>query len=109
MADSRSTHRGVYTSELLGGDYRKRVDTGLFAQADLNWTDATTEPPLPNSLRPRHIVGIDASGRSHSVVIPNVSAALWTGPTTHTWTILGDDGSAVTVTPTGLVGEALTL
>ena len=108
MAAARTVHKGVYTSDILAADFRRRVDDHFFTQVALNWTGATTENPLPASVRPRHAVGVDTSGRRHSVVIPNTTATLWTAPRTNTWQILDDTGTLDTVTPTGLVGEAVT-
>ena len=108
MAAARTVHKGVYTSDILAHDYRRRVDDHFFTQVALNWTGATTEDPIPSSIRPRHAVGVDTSGRRHSVVIPNTTATLWTAPRTNTWQILDDTGTLDTVTPTGLVGEAVT-
>jgi len=108
LAAARTVHKGVYTSDILAQDFRRRVDDHFFTQANLNWTDATTELPMPGTVRPRHAVGVDTSGRRHSVVIPNTTALLWTAPGTHTWAILDDAGALDTVTVTGLVGEAVT-
>ena len=108
MAAARTVHRGVYTSDILAEDGQRRVDDHFFTQANLNWTGATTEKHMRSNIRPRHAVGVDTSGRRHTVVVPNVSAALWTAPATHTWTILDDTGALDTVTVTGLVGEAVT-
>jgi len=105
---ARTTHKGVYTSDILAQDFRRRVDDHFFTQVALNWTDATTQIPLPGTVRPRHAVGVDTTGRTHSVVIPNTTATLWTAPQTNTWQILDDTGALETVTVTGLVGEAVT-
>lgn len=109
MPASRTVHRGVYHSDILSADFAKRVDDHLFTQADLGWVAATTELPLPTSMRPRHVVGVDTSGRRHSVIVATTAATLWSAPTANTWQILDDTGTLDTVTPTGLVGEALTL
>jgi hypothetical protein len=108
MAASRSVHKGVYTSDILAQDFRRRVDDHFFTQTPLNWTNATTQLPLPGTVRCRHAVGVDSSGRRHSVVVPNTTATLWTAPNTNTWSILDDTGALDTVTVTGLVGEAVT-
>jgi hypothetical protein len=109
MAASRSTHKGVYSSDILGVDYQKRVDDHLFTQtAALGWAAAAgTEPPFSPAIRPRHAVGKDASGRTHSVIVAVVTADLWTGAGT-TWNVLDDAGGLTAVTRTGLVGEAVT-
>lgn len=110
MAASRSTHRGVYASDILATNYVKRVDDHLFTQANIGWAvPVGGELPLPSTMRPRHVVGVDASGRTHSIVAPDITAAIWASPTTTTFDILGDAGALVTCTITGLVGEALTL
>ena len=109
MAAARSTKRGVYASDILGTDFKRRVDDHLFTQAPLGYIAATTQLPLPTSLKPRHVLGIDTSGRRHSVVVATVTADLWASPLTNTWQILDDAGALDTVTPTGLVGESLTL
>jgi hypothetical protein len=105
----RSTHRGIYASDILTTNFRKRVDDHLFTQANLGWTAATgAELPLPSTMKPRHALGLDTSGRRHSVIVPDIAADLWTR-TALTWQILDDTGTLDTVTLTGLVGEALTL
>jgi hypothetical protein len=63
---------------------------------------------MPGNIRPRHVVGIDTSGRRHSVVVALVTASLWAAPLANTWQILDDTGALDTVTPTGQVGEAIT-
>ncbi len=108
MAVARSVHKGVYASDLTGVDYRRRVDDHLFTQTPLGWTAATTQTPLPSSIKPRHVLGIDTSGRRHSVVVATVTATLWAAPLANTWQILDDTGTLDTVTPTGQVGEAIT-
>jgi|SRR6266851_227143 len=108
MAAARTVHKGVYASDLLGVDFRRRVDDHLFTQVPLGWATATTEVPMPSTLRPRHVEGIDASGRRHSVVVALVTATLWAAPRVNTWQVLDDTGALITVTPTGQVGEALT-
>jgi len=109
MAASRTVHKGVYASDILATNFSRRVDDHFFTQtAALGWTAPVGAIlPLPHSLRPRHAVGIDASGRRHSVVIADTTADLWTRATLQ-WTILDDTGATDTVTLTGLVGEAVT-
>lgn len=106
---ARTTHKGVYASDILVTNFVRRVDDHLYTQAALGWTAPVGgELPLPGTLRPRHATGIDASGRRHSVVVPDNTADLWTRTVT-TWDILADDGTTVAVELTGLVGESLTL
>jgi hypothetical protein len=109
MAAARTVHKGVYASDILVTNFSKRVDDHLFTQtAALGWT-APVGPilPVPTGLRPRHGVGVDTSGRRHSVIVADITADLWTRATLN-WTILDDTGATDTVTLTGLVGEAVT-
>lgn len=110
MAAARTVHKAIYTSDILGPgtDFTRRVDDHFFTQADLGWAaPAGGELPIPTGVRPRHAVGVDTSGRRHSVVVATTSATLWTRAAT-TWQILDDAGALDTVTLTGLVGEAVT-
>ena len=109
MAASRSVHKGIYASDILVANFSKRVDDHFFTQVNIGWVGATTELPLPRSLRPRHVVGKDTSGRSHTIVAPDITAPIWATPTATTFTILDDTGATDVCTITGLVGEALTL
>jgi hypothetical protein len=108
MAAARTVHKGVYVSDVLATNFTRRVDDHFFTQAGLGWTAPIGgELPVPVGMRPRHAVGVDTSGRRHSVVVADVTATLWTRGTT-TWQILDDAGALDTVTLTGLVGEAVT-
>jgi hypothetical protein len=107
---SRVVQKGIYVSDILGPGthFTRRVDDHFFTQSVLGWTaPAGGELPLVGSCRPRHAVGVDASGRRHSVVVADTGADLWTRAST-TWDILDDAGATDTVTLTGLVGEAVT-
>jgi len=110
MAAARTVHKGIYKSDILGPGttFTRRVDDHLFTQVQLKWTAPVGgETPIVSSLRPRHAVGVDTSGRRHSVVVADTTATLWTRAVT-TWSILDDTGALDTVTLTGLVGEAVT-
>lgn len=111
MAAARTVHKGLYVSDILGPgtSFLKRVDDHLFTQtAALGWAAPVGgELPLPRTVKPRHGVGVDTSGRRHSVVVATTSADLWTRSTVN-WQILDDAGALDTVTLTGLVGEAVT-
>ncbi len=110
MVAARGTHIGLYDSDFKGVPLRKRVDDHFFTQANLGWSAASGgEAAFSNDVHPRHIVGRDATGRTHSVICPSVGSAVWTDPTTTTFDILGDAGALVTCTITGLVGESLTV
>lgn len=108
MPAARTVHKGIYNSDVLLSTFTRRVDDHFYTQAGLGWTaPAGGELPIPTGMRPRHAVGIDASGRSHSVVVADVGADLWTR-TVVTWNVLDDVGALTAVTLTGLVGEAVT-
>lgn len=108
MPASRNTQKLGYVSDILAQTFVRRVDDHLATQAALGYAVLSGgETPMPRTLRPRHGVGVDASGRRHSVVVGDVAGDLWTRAAT-TWQILGDDGALATVTMTGLVGEAVT-
>lgn len=109
MAAARTIHKGVYNSDILATTFTRRVDDHLYTQtAALGWSAPVGgELPLPTTMRPRHGVGVDTSGRRHSVVVADITADLWTR-TTVNWSILDDAGALDTVTLTGLVGEAIT-
>jgi hypothetical protein len=107
---SRTVARGLYVSDILGPGttFTRRVDDHLFTQAQFGWTPPVGgETPLPVGLRPRRVVGVDASGMRHTAVVADISAALWTRATA-TWDILDDTGTLQSVTVTGLVGEQFT-
>jgi hypothetical protein len=108
MAAARTVHKGIYASDILATNFTRRVDDHFYTQAVLGWTAPIGgEFPVPTGLRPRHAVGIDTSGRRHSVVVAQTTADLWTR-TSIQWNILDDTGALDAVTLTGLVGEAVT-
>jgi hypothetical protein len=108
MSD-RHVDKGLYVSDILATSFTRRVDDNLFDQtAALGWTaPAGGEFPLPRTLRPRHAVGMDATGRGQSVVVADVTADLWTRATLQ-WNFIDGAGAAGVATLTGLVGEAVT-
>jgi len=108
MAASRTVHRGIYASDILVTNFRRRVDDHLFTQAPLKWNAATTQLPMPSTLRPRHAVAVDASGRRHSFVVPDNTSDIWQR-VSNVINTLDDAGALTACTVTGLVGESLTL
>jgi hypothetical protein len=102
-------HKGIYASDILATNFTRRVDDHFYTQtAALGWTAPVGgELPLPRTLQPRHAVGIDSSGRRHSVVVADITADLWTRATVQ-WNIQDDTGATDAVTLTGLVGESMT-
>ena len=106
---SRSTHRGIYASDILVTNFTRKVDDHFYTQAVLGWTAPIGgELPLPRTMRPRHAQCVDATGRGHSVVVPDNTSDIWTR-TSGTIQILDDTGALVDATVTGLIGESLTL
>jgi len=86
----------------------------LVAQAELGWSAA---PPsaigpagikLPKRVRPRHAVGVNATGKRIKVLIATLAATLWRNPV-GTWTYIDNFGATQTATVTGFVGEAATV
>jgi len=108
MSD-RHVDKGIYASDILATNFTRRVDDNLYDQtAALGWSAPVGgELPLPHTVRPRHAVGVDASGRRQSVVVADTTADLWTR-TVETWTFIDGAGAEQTATLTGLVGEAVT-
>lgn len=111
---------GKYVSDLLhtfdntgatvAATFAVDVPNNLFAEASLGWAAATAgDPRLPKRLRPRHVIGVNAaSGRRARVIVATLTATLWTGAAT-TWTSIQNDGTSITYTVTGRVGEATTI
>jgi hypothetical protein len=110
MAAARTVHKGVYVPDTIAPteELTRRVDDHFYTQAALGWTaPAGGGLPIPGSLRPRHAVGVDATGRSHSVVCATNVCDVWTRVAAG-WTILDDVGGTTAVVTTGLVGESIT-
>lgn len=104
---ARGVQKALYESDLLGTSFIRRVDDHLFTQAQLGWSAALGgEINMPRGLRPRHCVGVDATGRTHTVVVASLLATLWTRAVI-TWDVLDDTGTLIPVTLTGQVGESL--
>jgi hypothetical protein len=81
------------------------VPDNLFAEASLGWTAATAGAARrPGRFTPRHVVGVDPSGRRVRVTVATTAADLWTG-VADTWTFIANDGTSVVATKTGQVGE----
>lgn len=104
---ARGITKALYNSDILLQPFIRRVDDHLYTQAQLGWGPALGgELNMPRGLRPRHCIGVDATGRTHSVVVADPSATLWTR-TVITWNVLDDTGTLVGVTLTGQVGESV--
>jgi hypothetical protein len=109
LAAARTVHKGIYASDILVTNFTRRVDDHFYTQAPLGWTAPVGgELPLPRTLRPRHAECVDASGRRHSVVVPDITSDIWQR-VSSTIDILDDTGALDAATVTGLVGESITL
>ena len=86
------------------------VPNNLFAQASLGWTAATAGAPRsPKRMTERHVIGVNAaSGRRGRVICATTACDLWTG-VANTWTSIQNDGTVLTMTVTGKVGEKATV
>jgi hypothetical protein len=110
MAAARSVHKGVYVPDTISPteELTRRVDDHFYTQAALGWTAPVGGGlPIPGTLHPRHAVGVDATGRSHSVVCATNVCDVWTRVAAG-WNILDDTGASIAVVTTGLVGESIT-
>lgn len=85
------------------------VANNLYAEAALGWTAATPGAARsPRRMRPRHAIGVDATGHRVRAIVASTAATLWTGAA-NTWTFIDNNGGTQTATVTGLVGEAATV
>jgi hypothetical protein len=102
---------GDYKTDLyfLPADVAIDVPNNLYADTHLGWTAAGAGiPRSPRRMTPRHAVGFNAAtGRRGRVIVPDIASDIWTGTTT-TWDMIQNDGTALTMTITGLVGEKAT-
>src|ERR1700693_5535849 len=109
MPAARTVHKGIYASDILTTNFTRRVDDHFFPHARPGCPPpAGGELPLPRTLKPRHAETVDASGRRHSVVVPDNTSDIWQR-VSDVIVILDDTGALVDSTVTGLVGESLTL
>ena len=77
-------------------------DTDI-ADANRGWTaPAGGEDGLSTRMKPRSVVGVDASGNHGRAIVADIAAGLWAGTAT-TFTVNG-----VVYTVTGYVGEKRT-
>jgi hypothetical protein len=65
-----------------GTTYLRRTRADLATALGLTTAAVGTAPPLPRSIKPRYILGIDPnSGHEHKLAGVAVSSGLWTGAT----------------------------
>lgn len=105
---ARGRTEGTYKTDLyfLPANVNFDVPNNLFDQASLGWTAKTAGAPrAPKRFTPRHVVGVDPSGRHVRVTVADPAADLWTGAAT-TWDFIDNFGVTITATVTGLIGEA---
>lgn len=89
------------------------IPNNLVAEAALGWSPTPanggpTDIRIPKRIRPRHAIGVNATGKRVKVIIAKTSADLWTR-VASTWTYIDNFGATQTATVTGLVGEAATV
>jgi hypothetical protein len=108
MARGRTS--ATYASDILGVHFNIDTPNNLYAQTAVLGMSAgsPTQTRLPKRLRPRHAIGVDATGHRVKVTVMDITATLWTRAVT-TWTYIDNFGATQTATLTGLVGEAVTL
>ena len=106
MAAGRTPGRYITDLYFLPAGFSVDVPNNLFAQANLGWGAASpTEAKTAGKVTHRHAVGLDpVTGRRFRATIPDLAAPIWTGAAT-TWDVIQNDGTTLTVTVTGLVGE----
>lgn len=108
MARGRTS--ATYASDILGTDFNIDTPNNLYAQTAVLGMSAgsPTQTRLPKRLRPRHAVGVDATGHRVNVIVMDITATLWTRAVV-VWDFIDNFGATQTATLTGLVGEAVTL
>lgn len=76
-----------------------RVDADAYEELGRGWTSAGVESlaPLPRLWQPRKVIGVDASGRTHSAAIADVASGLWSGLIT-TFMVEANDNVIVAAT-----------
>lgn len=101
----RGRTRGKYISD-GGTDFAMSVDKDRYAVAAFGWTAATPAMnAIPRGCKPRHVTGLSATSGRHGVaVVPDVTAAIWTGATT-TFQVEADDQTLDTMTVIHRIGE----
>lgn len=83
-----------------GANIRYAVPNGYASQAALGWAACPADSvTTPRGFRPRHVVCVDANGRSVNVTVATAAAydAIVEGTTTLTIPVLGEATAAVVV------------
>jgi len=102
------------TGAAIGAQFVADQPNNLVAQAELGWSATAPVPAgplgikLPKRVRPRHAIGVNATGKRVRVIIATTTATLWRNPV-GTWTYIDNFGATQTATVTGFVGEAATV
>jgi len=98
---------GVYIPD-HGTNRVVRVEADRFAAGDFAWTAPAAGEVATGygSLRPRHVLGREAStGKRGRAIVPDVGSDIWNGTATS-FILKDDDGVTHTMAITGYVGEA---
>lgn len=99
--------KGIYTADDGASTFYMEVPNNLFAEGGLGWTGpaaGSTYDRLPRRLKPRKVWGVGTNGKRYSAICATNASTLYTG-TTSSWTSVENDGTTMTVTRTGRVGE----
>ena len=77
----------------FGISWTLRVDESSITDFGRGWTTDGVESldPLPRGISPRVAVGVESSGRIHTVRIASLVAPIWTGESTQ-FQLEGSDG-----------------
>jgi len=103
MPATRGTKVGVYTTD-SGVTYNTNVDPDNFANTDAGWTAGSAPLNMPRRFKPRHATGKDASGRHHTIILPDVANNLWTR-VANSWDGQDDIGGTYTAQVINLINE----
>lgn len=96
---------GQYISD-GGTSFEYMTDADRFADGNFGWTLTTAAlNKIPRGCRPRHVTGKSAAtGFRGTAVVPDVTAAIWTGGA-NTFDIEATDGTTDTMTVRHRIGE----
>lgn len=97
---------GVYLKD-NGDPLVVRVEADRFAAGDFDWTAAAAGADFTGygTLRPRHVLGFEASsGKRAKAIVPDLGSDIWTGVATS-FLAKDDDGVSHTYVVTSRVGE----
>jgi hypothetical protein len=98
--------KGAYFTD-ASAELIVKVESDHFANAQLGWA----APTVPGAIRtgyggvqPRLVEGRSSTGKRARVIVPTITADVW-DEATETFTNKDQDGTVVTYTITGRIGE----